>query len=103
MIVKLSPVRRDEDLAVTKYGDNLIINGETFDFSVIPDGATLPAGAVASDWIWGDVSRTGGVLTIPLVLAHGPNATEAQRFPADLIDPPDGELALPKDPEPETP
>lgn len=98
MIIKLSPQRRDDALTVTKAGEVLTINGETFDFSVIPDGATLPAAAVKSEWIGGDVSRIDGALNLTLLLPHGPNATEAQRFPADIVDPPDGEVDLPKDP-----
>lgn len=99
MHIILSPQRIDKELTASIAGDIITLNGDAFDFSVIPEGATLPAEAVSSDWIVGEVNRTGGKLQMTLLLPHGPNATEAQRFPADIIDPPDGELALPKDPE----
>ncbi|XWO09054.1 tail fiber assembly protein [Pseudomonas hunanensis] len=36
-----------------------------------------------------------GQLTVSLSLPHGPDAPEAARFPADIIDPADGKVALP--------
>lgn len=101
MKITLLPVSRDESLTVYKVGDTLTINGEAFDFSVIPEGATLPGTAINSPWIFGDISRVDGQLSLMIFLPHGANATEEQRFPAAIIDPPDGELNLPKDPAPE--
>lgn len=96
MLVKFSPVRRDDTLVVSKSGEVLTINDEEFDFSVIPNGASLPSSAVSCEWVTGDLSRdSGGVLTITLILPHGANPSDAVAFPADLEDPADGVLELP--------
>ena len=103
MKLTLSPTRRDETLTASKAGDTLTLNGEAFDFSPLEEGETLPADAIDSEWIVGDVTRTDGVLHITLRLPHGANAPEETRFPETIIDPPDGEIALPphSNPEPE--
>lgn len=98
MRVSLSPMRHDGTLAVEKSGDVLTINGEAFDFSSLPDGATIPAGAVPCDWIVGPVERVDGDLHLTLILPHGPNPTQAVAFPVPLINPPDGPIVLPADP-----
>jgi len=95
MIIKFSPQRRDDVLTVIKTGDMLNINGEDFDFSFITEGSTLPAEAVGSEWVVGDVSRTNGQLTLTLLLPNSIDATDAAKFPVDLTDPVDGPLELP--------
>ena len=96
MHITLIPQRRDDSLTVSKQGDALTINGVTYDFSVIPDGATLPASAVDCEYITGNVERINGVLQISLVLPHGPNPSQAVAFPEPLINPADGVLELPQ-------
>lgn len=98
MRISVSPQRRDGALTVQKTGDILVINNEPFDFSSLPDGATIPAGEVPCEWIAGPVSRVGGHLHLTLVLPHGPSPSEAVAFPAQVINPPDGLIALPFDP-----
>lgn len=100
MKISLSPMRHDVALVVTKSGDILTINGEPFDFSGLPDGATIPAGAVPCDWIVGPVERIGGQLHLTLILPHGPSPSATVACPAQIIDPPDGPLDLPHDPDP---
>lgn len=98
MIIKLSPGRFPLDtvtLTLSKKGDVLTINGEDFDFSIIPDGATLPAVGVKSDFIAGDVTRLNGTLTVPIILPIWPNSTEAALFPADIKANADGKITLP--------
>ena len=95
MIIRLSPQRRDDSLSISVSGDILTINNEAFDFSVIPGGATLPREAISSEWIAGDVERIDGVLHVPLILPHGADASEAARFPADIVNPADGPVELP--------
>lgn len=90
------PQRRDDTLAVVKSGDVLTINGEAFDFSTLPDGATLPREAIACDLIAGPVERVDGVLIVPLILPHGPKPSPAVAFPAHLDDVPDGPVELPQ-------
>ena len=104
MKIPLSPVRRDDRLTLSKSGDVLTINGEAFDLTGLPDGATLPRSAISSEWFAGDVTRDeAGELTVPLILPHGANAPEATRFPAPLQNVADGPVILPiyETPEPE--
>ena len=103
MKITLSPTRTDTPLIVSRAGDTLTLNGEAFDFGPLEEGETLPADAIYSEWITGDVTRTDGALHITLRLPHGANAPEETRFPEPIIDPPDGEIALPphSNPEPE--
>jgi len=96
MKITLHPARKDTKLVVSKFGETLTINGELFDFKVVPNGATLPYGSVNSDWIAGDVTRDlEGNLLVPLVLPHGCKAAEDARFPKPIEDVPDGSVALP--------
>jgi hypothetical protein len=99
MHITLDPLRRDGTLTVAKQGDILTINGNFFDFSALPNGASYPASEVDCPWITGDVERIGGVLHITLVLPIGPNPSPGVAFPAPIINPPDGPIALPRDEE----
>jgi len=96
MKIKLSPQRRDDSLSVFKQGDVLTINGTDYDFTDLPDGGTLPAEAVDSEFVIGSVNRANGEIELTLLLPHGPNASEAARFPRPILDPADGEVELPK-------
>lgn len=97
MRISFSPQRRDDTLEVSKTGDVLTINGEAFDFSSLPDGATIQAGAIPCEFIAGPVHRIDGELHLTLILPHGPNPEQWQAFPETLIAPPDGVLHLPAD------
>jgi hypothetical protein len=96
MIIHLSPQRSDAPLSVSRDGDVLTIGAEAFDFGPLPDGATLPREAVNCPWLASDVQRIDGELHLTLILPHGPNAPEAARFPASIVDPPDGPVFLPQ-------
>lgn len=96
MKITLSPQRRDDSISVIKSGDALTINGEAFDFSSIPEGATLPADAIDSDFFSGPVERINGELQINLILPHGANASEAARFPDPITVTTDGPINLPE-------
>lgn len=95
MIIKLSPIRSDLALSVRKDGDVLVINGVSFDFSRLPDGATLPALAVGSDTVLDPVERVNGDLTITLMLPHAADAGESARFPVDIVNPANGAVTIP--------
>lgn len=95
MLIKLSPVRSDVELAVTKAGDTLIINGVSLDFSRLESGDTLVAEAVGSDWVTQVVERIDGKLVVTLKLPHAADAPEFARFPVDIINPADGSVYLP--------
>lgn len=96
MIISLSPLYGPEHtLEVTRSGDVLTINGEALDFGPLPAGATLPEGATGCDWVVGDVERDGsGVLRITLALPIS-LAVFHDAVP-DIIDPPDGDISLPR-------
>lgn len=95
MQINLSPMRGDAPLTLSRLGDVLTIAGEAFDFSALPDGATLPRDAVACPWLASDVERIAGEIVLTLILPHGARAPQATRFPDPIIDPPDGPVALP--------
>lgn len=103
MEIKWTPVRRDEALAITKQGDALTINGEVFDFTPLPEGATLPRDAVACDWLASDVERISGEIHLTLLLPHGADAPEATRFPQPVAMAGDGPVPVPlhSNPQPE--
>lgn len=84
MKITLHSQRRADTLTAAVSGDTITLNGQALDFSPLPDGATLPRAAIACEWIVGDVQRIDGVLHIPLLLPHGPDATEAARFPQPI-------------------
>ena len=94
MQISFSPMRRDDRLNVAVAGDTLTVNAETFDFSALPEGATLPRAAVACAWLASDVERIGGVLHLTLILPHGANAPDQTLFPAP-VEAGDGPVTLP--------
>ncbi|MNJ64571.1 hypothetical protein D3C77_605290 [compost metagenome] len=96
MNISLSPVLMAKTLTLVKAGDTLTINGESFDFSALPDGATLPFGSVASEWVFGDVNRTAGELEITITLPLPDNYSQEQAFPVPLINVSDGVVTLPQ-------
>lgn len=96
MKLLFSPQRRDDTLTLSKSGDALTVNGTVYDFTPLPDGATLPREAVDCEWICGDVSRINRELVIPILLPHGPDASEAVRFPEPLTVTIDGQVVLPE-------
>lgn len=95
MIVKLSPVRSDLSLVVTKSGDTLVINGKAYDLGRLSDGATLPAEAIGDGFLIAPVERIDGSLVVTLMLPHGADAPEEARFPVDIVNPADGPVLLP--------
>lgn len=95
MIIEFHPQRRDDTLEVVKNGDILTINGVDYDFGPLPDGATLPMGAVDCLWVAGPVHRSDGELIVPLLLPLPANPSPEQAFPDDLFDVQDGPVELP--------
>jgi hypothetical protein len=85
MRLKFSPqVREDTHLVLSVVGETLIINGVSFDLSVIPEGATLPAHAVGHELVIGDVDRVNGELSLTLLLPIPADACNILRFPEDV-------------------
>jgi hypothetical protein len=96
MKITLSPVRMDSTLSVYKSGDTLILNGTNYDFSPLPDGATLPNEAIASEHFIGPVERINGELHLTLCLPHGPNPSRSVAFPELIHVVADGPVELPQ-------
>lgn len=88
------------ELALNVDGDRLSINGEWFDFAGIPEGASLPADAVDSEFVTGEITRQAGTIALTIVLPHGPNPPSHVAFPA-TIEAADGPVAVPAAPQPE--
>ena len=95
MILNYSPQRRDDTLILKKQGDILTINGESFDFTNLLDGETLPQEAIDCEFIISDVSRISGEIELTILLPHGANASHEARFPEPIIKNDDGQVVLP--------
>lgn len=96
MHITLAPQRRDDSLTLHRSGGTLTINGTAYDFGILQPGDTLLPEGHGCEWIVGPVRRDArGTLHLTLILPHGPNAAEAQRFPDAITNPADGEVALP--------
>lgn len=103
MRIAFSPQRRDDTLTLEKSsGDRLRVNGELFNFNTVPEGGTIPAGAVPCDWIVGPVERIDGEIHLTLILPHGPSPTPAVAFPEPINVVDDGPIAVPFDPVPQS-
>ncbi|RRW68250.1 hypothetical protein EGJ53_00405 [Pseudomonas fluorescens] len=95
MKINLTPQRRDDTLEVIKQGNTLVVNGETFDFSPMADGDTLPATAISSLWFLNNVECIGGELELTLLFPNPWNYSQEQAFPVPLVDVPDGPVVFP--------
>lgn len=95
MRINLLPQRRDDTLVIVKTGDVLTINGTDYDFTSLPDGADLSASATDCKFLTSMISRVGGELQLSVIMPYQYGASEAARFPAPIIDPPDGLLTFP--------
>lgn len=73
--INFSPVRADGKTTATLEGSVLTVNGELFDLSEIPDGATVNHPVIQK------CTRTGDDYELTLTLSHGPNAPQETRFP----------------------
>lgn len=96
MQLTFTPQRSDESLELERSGNALIINGQPFDFAELADGEVLPAEAVNSPWVIGDVTRTNGELQLMLLLPLGAEASAAACFPPPLSVQADGPVELPQ-------
>lgn len=99
MRLTLSPYSlpyQPQPIAIERLGDVLTVSGEVFDFTQLPEGATLPAEAVGSDYFVGTVERISGELHLTLRLPHGPNPSHAVAFPQPITVTADGPVELPQ-------
>jgi hypothetical protein len=104
MKITVKPQIRDTRPTFEVEGDALIIDGDKFDFSPLPDGAILPEDAIDSEWFPADVKRVGGELHITLVVPFSPWQRDVLGERFVIENPADGPLPLPEfigKPEPE--
>ena len=95
MLINFSPIRSDRALEITKTGETLTINGESFDFSQLPNGATVPREAIGCEFIISDVNRVNGEIELTILLPHGANASHEARFPEPINMTTNGQVVLP--------
>ncbi len=82
MIIAFSPVRRSERPVVSVNGDVLTIDGTDIDFGFVQTGDCLPASAVDTPWLTGNITRNAsGEIEVTLICSHGPNADQETLFP----------------------
>lgn len=101
MRISFSPQRRHDALTVFKSDDKLTVNGKILDFSNLPNGATLPAEAIDSEWITRPAERIDGDIHLTLLLPHGPKPSQAVAFPQPITVTANGPITVPHDPDPE--
>ena len=107
MVLRISfgPQLTARALVVSKAGDVLTIDGEEYVFSGLPDGATIPNSlprpgtsdpdtTIPCNAILGPVHRVAGELRLTLILPYRGGGRHVAA-PPDLVDPPDGPIALP--------
>lgn len=92
MIISLSPQLRPDTLELSRAGDSLTLNGESFDFTDLAEGE---ARSLDCPWIIGPVRREAGVLHLVVLLPHDADAPEETRFPAPVEVAADGPVTLP--------
>jgi|TARA_B110000908_G_C10141539_1_gene397020 hypothetical protein len=95
MNITLTPQVRPDSLTLSKSGDILTINGDAFDFSFIEEGDVLPQDAVECPLLASDVTRTDGALVLSVILPIKNTSSEAARFPAPILNAPDGDIEVP--------
>ena len=99
MKISFVPQRRDDQLVVEQVASDVLrIDGELFNFSDLPDGATIPAGTVPCAWIDGPIERVAGEVSLTLRLPVGPSPSLAVAFPEPITVTEPGPIALPHDP-----
>ncbi|HCF9826579.1 TPA: hypothetical protein ACVGJ5_007100 [Pseudomonas aeruginosa] len=100
MIIKLSPYAplpgSNERLVLARVGDVLTVNGQSFDFTPLPDAGELPAEAIGSEWFAGPVVRREGRLEFSLRFPLADDASATARFPEPLLVEADGPVELPQ-------
>lgn len=95
MLINLSPIRSDKILSISKSADTLTINGVPYDFSNLPNGATLPREAINCEFIISDVSRINGEIELTLLFPIRADASHEARFPQPMNITSDGQVVLP--------
>jgi len=97
MRISLVPLGTIDTLQVIKQDKVLTFNGESFDFSLMKNGDTLPWTALSSKWITGGVEcDADGELSLNVILPIPWNYSQEQAFPVPLLNVPNGVVVFPK-------
>ena len=86
MIIKLSPqvTKNNKIDQLEVQNDTLIVNGESFDFSSLPEGGKLPADAVDCEYIIGEVTRVENNIHCEIYFPIGLRAPHESCFPEPI-------------------
>jgi hypothetical protein len=97
MKINLIAQSSNESIEVKKSGDVLTINGVEYDFSGIPDGATLPDAeqSTGCKWLCGDIDRVNGEIQLTMIHPCPYNATQDMLNSRTLDISADGVIELP--------
>ncbi|SFN61451.1 hypothetical protein SAMN04488056_101479 [Cohaesibacter marisflavi] len=102
MKINLVPQRRDDTLVLQCAGEELTLNGQALDLSIIPAGGNLPLDTVGCEWLASDITRNGeGDLALSLILPHGyiadptTQAAKAVLYPSAINVTEEGPISLP--------
>lgn len=93
--ISLSPMRRDDRLEMSVFADVFYFNGVGYDFSALPDDASIPRAEIECEWLDGDVARVNGDLYLTVIVPHGADAPLETRFPVPIVMVRDGDVPLP--------
>ena len=96
MIIKFSPQIGAGQCSLSKQGETITVDGETFDFSGIAEGDYMDIDDIGCPFIVNHVRRIDGQVIVKVRFGIGQNASANQTFPEDLIDPPDGAILFPE-------
>lgn len=85
MKITFQPQRQDGTYEASVLGDILTVDGVSYDFSPLEEGAILPKDAVDLLWLASDVTKEKGQISLALILPISVDATDASRFPKPII------------------
>lgn len=89
------PINPDEKISLYKLGDRLTVNEVELDFTQLPEGGILPAGATNNLFITGSVTRKDGHVVVNVRLPIPHDAAMEMSFPQPIFDAEDGAIQLP--------
>lgn len=97
MRIILSPQVSNDQLTLERQGSMLIVNGQSHDLSVLAAQEPDEDGQIDLPPCLTALGEADGEITVTVLFPMPAGATEAARFPAPIVDPPDGPVALPVD------
>ena len=95
MDIVLTPQNRPDTLSLSKRGESLVVNGDTFDFSDLKDGETIFQSDIGCPFIV-EARRADGKLTVVVIAPHGADPDFSAAYPDPIKDAKDGKINLPK-------